>query len=169
MFALCISYYFTSVTDVNYFFTMWQTYLITYVSHQEASSWSLIHWNLNILSIIFFSTLYCWQMMPLRCGFYPLSTLRLSSGCQNKPRTSTTSLPSTFGDGPCSLIASSNYCHTLSITDPNSEIATVKGKSFDCLCQWIPSVWININSARLPTFARWLLKGPFSPFRCQQQ
>lgn len=38
----------------------------------------------------------------------------------------TTTIPSTFGDGFCQLITSSNYCHTLSIMDPNSEMVMVR-------------------------------------------
>lgn len=45
---------------------------------------------------------------------------------QAPAQTPTAAIASTFGDGFCPLIASSNDCHTLSIMDPNSEIVMVR-------------------------------------------
>lgn len=53
------------------------------------------------------------------------ATQVLSPRCQNKPCAPTATKPSAFGEGFCPLIASSNYRHTLSIMDPNSEVVVV--------------------------------------------
>lgn len=69
---------------------------------------------------------------------------------QTPPTHPTTTILSTFGDRFCPLIASSNYCHTLSIMDPNTEIVMMvrrkKGPLFSLkfrLCLQIDSVWMN--------------------------
>lgn len=75
----------------------------------------------------------------------------------------------TYGGGFCCplIIASCNYCRTLSIMDLVYCGEKRNGKfllgSIDCVCKLIPFVWINIDSARLLPFACGVKRGGGRP------